>query len=118
MRALYTVQELANALRLQPGTVRNKLSRREDLPRSVRVGRRRLFSEEDVERWLQEQFGSGETAARIEEVPERCLKGPGRPRRPPAAPTMLPARRRPMRRAGAHRKEGARQFGLFTEESE
>lgn len=43
MRPLYTIQELAHALRLQPGTVRNKLSRREDLPRSVVVGRRRLF---------------------------------------------------------------------------
>ena len=35
MRPLYTIQELAHALRLQPGTVRNKLSRGEDMPRSV-----------------------------------------------------------------------------------
>ena len=46
MRPLYTIQELAHTLRLQPGTVRNKLSRGEDLPRSVRVGRRRLFPED------------------------------------------------------------------------
>ena len=115
MRALYTVQELADALRLQPGTVRNKLWRGEDLPRSVRVKRRRLFSEEEVERWLQEQFASGATAARIEEGPERCLKGPDRPRRPPATPTMLPTRGRPRRRTGAHQKQLAQQFGLFTE---
>jgi excisionase family DNA binding protein len=55
MRPLYTIQELANTLRLQPGTVRNKLSRGEDMPRSVLVGRRRLFPEEAVEAWLQAQ---------------------------------------------------------------
>jgi excisionase family DNA binding protein len=55
MRPLYTIQELAHTLRLQPGTVRNKLSRGEDLPRSVVVGRRRLFPEEAVEAWLQAQ---------------------------------------------------------------
>ena len=32
MRPLYTIQELAHTLRLQPGTVRNKLCRGEDLP--------------------------------------------------------------------------------------
>jgi excisionase family DNA binding protein len=55
MRPLYTIQELAHALRLQPGTVRNKLSRGEDMPRSVLVGRRRLFPEDAVEAWLQAQ---------------------------------------------------------------
>src|SRR6516162_2358601 len=38
MRPLYTIQELANTLRLQPETVRNKLSRGEDLPRNVELG--------------------------------------------------------------------------------
>ena len=55
MRPLYTIQELAHTLRLQPGTVRNKLSRGEDMPRSVLVGRRRLFPEDAVEAWLRDQ---------------------------------------------------------------
>ena len=55
MRPLYTIQELAHTLRLQPGTVRNKLSRGEDMPRSVLVGRRRLFPEDAVEAWLRAQ---------------------------------------------------------------
>src|SRR5579864_3427897 len=80
MRPLYTIQELAQTLRLQPGTVRNKLSRGEDLPRSVLVGRRRLFPEDAVEAWLQAQearqtFPSDEVQATADSPRPR-----GRPR--------------------------------------
>ena len=52
MTRLVTIDELAHALRLTPGTVRNKLARGADLPPSIRVGRRRLFSQEQIDAWL------------------------------------------------------------------
>ena len=52
MKPLYTIQELADALRLEPATIRNKLSRGEDMPPSVRIGRRRLFPQDELESWL------------------------------------------------------------------
>lgn len=52
MKPLYTIQELADALRLEPTTIRNKLSRGEDMPPSVRIGRRRLFPQDELESWL------------------------------------------------------------------
>jgi len=52
MTRLITINELAHALRLTPGTIRNKLARGADLPPSLRVGRRRLFSQEQVDGWL------------------------------------------------------------------
>ena len=40
----YTIDEMAELLRVSPGTVRNRLWRRDKtLPPSVRNGRRRLF---------------------------------------------------------------------------
>ena len=52
MTRLVTINELAQALRLTPGTIRNKLARGADLPPSIRVGRRRLFSQEQIDAWL------------------------------------------------------------------
>ena len=43
-KEFYTVEEIAELLRIRPGTVRNRLSYRgNDLPPSVVIGRRRLF---------------------------------------------------------------------------
>jgi excisionase family DNA binding protein len=40
----YTVDEIAELLRIRPGTVRNRISRRDGhLPPSIVIGRRRLF---------------------------------------------------------------------------
>src|SRR5579863_9103363 len=115
MRPLYTIQELANTLRLQPGTVRNKLSRGEDLPRSVLVGRRRLFPEDAVEAWLQAQEAGQIPTA---EVPARGEppKAVGRPRRPPSAsaPTRGSRRRKP--RNSKSRGHSPAQIGLFGKE--
>jgi excisionase family DNA binding protein len=52
MTRLVTINELAHALRLTPGTIRNKLARGADLPPSIRLGRRRLFSQEQIDAWL------------------------------------------------------------------
>ena len=117
MRPLYTIQELANTLRLQPGTVRNKLSRGEDLPRSVRVGRRRLFPEDAVEAWLQAQ------EARNEAVPspnnQAAAGGPkpiGRPRRPSTVPVPVRGSRHRKTRSAKHRGHSSAQIALFGKE--
>ena len=61
MTLFYTVEEVAVALRVSPGTIRNKLSRGRgaDLPPSVRLGRRRLFPQERFHAWLRAHEVSG-----------------------------------------------------------
>jgi len=50
----YTVGEIAELLRVQPGTVRNRLSRGDGcLPPSTLIGRRRLFPLGEYETWKQ-----------------------------------------------------------------
>ena len=117
MRPLYTIQELAQTLRLQPGTVRNKLSRGEDLPRSVRVGRRRLFPEDAVEAWLQAQEG-GQDAAQSPDN-QAAAVGPkpvGRPRCPSTAPVSARWSRRRKTRTAKHRGHSPAQIALFGKE--
>jgi excisionase family DNA binding protein len=48
----YTVEEIAALLQIAPATVRNRLCRGEDLPPSLRIGRRRLFPRDQFEAWL------------------------------------------------------------------
>src|SRR5262245_38774092 len=117
MRPLYTVQELANTLRLQPGTVRNKLSRGEDLPRSVRVGRRRLFPEDAVEAWMQAQEALQEAPPSPDnQVTAFGPKPVGRPRRP--SPTSVCGRgsRHRKTRSAKHRGHSPAQIALFGKE--
>jgi excisionase family DNA binding protein len=48
----YTIEEVAELLRVRPGTVRNRLWRGDStLPPSVRNGRRRLFPVADYVAW-------------------------------------------------------------------
>jgi excisionase family DNA binding protein len=115
MRPLYTIQELAHALRLQPGTVRNKLSRGEDMPRSVLVGRRRLFPEDAVEAWLQAQearqtIPTGEVQATAD--PSKPV---GRPRRPSNASAKRGSRSRKPRNSKSPGHSPA-QIALFGRE--
>jgi len=57
MKEFYTVEEIAELLRIRPGTVRNRLSQRAgDLPPSIVNGRRRLFPPRDYERWKQQRL--------------------------------------------------------------
>jgi Helix-turn-helix domain len=50
----YTIEEIAALLRVRPGTVRNRISRRDaDLPPSTINGRRRLFPVAAYEAWKQ-----------------------------------------------------------------
>ena len=55
----YTVEEIAELLRIRPGTVRNRLLQRaRDLPPSVLIGRRRLFPLVDYELWKALRLGA------------------------------------------------------------
>jgi len=54
VRDFYTVSEMAELLRIRPGTVRNRLWRRDhSLPPSAVVGRRRLFPVSAYDMWEQ-----------------------------------------------------------------
>jgi hypothetical protein len=54
VRDFYTVSEMADLLRIRPGTVRNRLWRRDhSLPPSAVIGRRRLFPVSAYDVWKQ-----------------------------------------------------------------
>ena len=82
MPLLYTTGELADALRMKPGTLRNKLSRGEDLPPSIRVGRRRLFPKAQFEAWLRARETPNSVAIDGASIRWRQPRPSGRPRQP------------------------------------
>lgn len=53
-----TVDEFAKMIRIEPETLRNKLSRGEPLPPSTKIGGRRLFLESDVKEWIVKKIES------------------------------------------------------------
>jgi len=51
-KEFYTITEMAELLRVRPGTVRNRLwLRAASLPPSMTIGRRRLFPSAEYEAW-------------------------------------------------------------------
>ena len=118
MRPLYTIQELAQTLRLQPGTVRNKLCRGEDLPRSVVIGRRRLFPEDAVKDWLQAQEARQAVPSAGNEATADASKSMGRPHRPSSARVPVRGSGRRKTRSTAHRGHSPTQIALFGKELE
>jgi excisionase family DNA binding protein len=116
MRPLYTIQELAHTLRLQPGTLRNKLSRGEDLPRSVVVGRRRLFPEDAVEAWLQARETREADPSPNQQAAADGLKPVGRPRRPSTVPAPARGSRHRKTHSAKHRSHSPAQIALFGRE--
>jgi excisionase family DNA binding protein len=116
MRPLYTIQELAHTLRLQPGTVRNKLSRGEDMPRSVLVGRRRLFPEDAVEAWLRAQEARQPVPSGGMRATADPPKAVGRPRRPSNASAPIRGSRRRKTRNSKRRNHSPAQIALFGKE--
>ncbi len=118
MRPLYTIEELAHTLRLQPGTVRNKLSRGEDLPRSVRVGRRRLFPEDGVEAWLEAQESRHANRSSGNQATADRPKPLGRPRRPSNARVPIHGSQPRKTRTTKHRGHSPTQIALFGKELE
>jgi excisionase family DNA binding protein len=116
MRPLYTIQELAHALRLQPGTVRNKLSRGEDMPGSVLVGRRRLFPEDAVDAWLQAQEARQTLPSDEAQATADSPRPRGRPRRPSKASAPNRASRHRKTRNSKRRHHSPAQIALFGRE--
>lgn len=51
-----TLDEVSRRLHMAPGTARNRMSRQDPMPPSVRIGRRRLFPEDMFEQWMQERL--------------------------------------------------------------
>jgi len=52
MKKYLTVEQVAETLQLTIGSVRNRISRGDPMPKSFRVGRRRLFPEDDFQEWM------------------------------------------------------------------
>lgn len=50
-----TYEQAADLLCMSTGGLRNRMSRGEPMPPSVRIGRRRLFPETALHEWLQAQ---------------------------------------------------------------
>jgi excisionase family DNA binding protein len=56
-KEFYTVEEIAELLRIRPGTVRNRLSKRDrDMPPSIVIGRRRLFPLSAYDLWIKQRI--------------------------------------------------------------
>lgn len=58
---LLTVTELADVLHMDVGTIRNRLSRGEPMPPSVKIGRRRLFPAQDLSNWIKSRLIDNDT---------------------------------------------------------
>lgn len=77
----YTVEEIADLLRVQVSAVRNRLSRGDPtLPPSLRVGGRRLFPVAAYEKWINALVDSSESNGT--DIPSISTAEPrrGRPR--------------------------------------
>lgn len=78
----YTVEEIADLLRVQVSAVRNRLSRGDPtLPPSLRVGGRRLFPVAAYQKWINALVNSSDSKG-TEELPSMATPEPrrGRPR--------------------------------------
>jgi len=51
-RTYLTLEQVSERMHIKAGTARNRLSRGEPMPPSVKVGRRRLFPEDEFDRWM------------------------------------------------------------------
>ena len=57
-----TIEEVSIRLHIGVGTARNRLSRGDPMPPSVKVGRRRLFPESRLDEWLTHRVVSNDEA--------------------------------------------------------
>jgi excisionase family DNA binding protein len=56
-----TTEEVAKILRISPGTVNNRIYRKEDMPDSIRFGRRRLFPIDKFDAWMVSHYEGDKT---------------------------------------------------------
>lgn len=59
----YTIDDIAKELHMSVGTVRNRLSRGDPMPPSVKVGKKRLFPEDSFREWVQGKIESNDRSA-------------------------------------------------------
>ena len=75
----YTLEDISAELHIRPGTARNRLALGQDMPPSIKVGRRRLFPVSEFEKWV------ARVIAPIQEAPRKDAvvfpKKHGRPRK-------------------------------------
>lgn len=55
-----TVEEISERLHMSVGTARNRLSKGEPMPPSIKIGRRRLFPSIELEKWLMSRLVSND----------------------------------------------------------
>lgn len=48
-----SLEEISRRLHISPATVRNRLSRQDSMPPSIKIGRRRLFPEDQFDLWIE-----------------------------------------------------------------
>ena len=53
---LLYVEEVAEMLRKTPASLRQNIHKGENVPRSAKIGGRRMFRESEVLAWIDEQF--------------------------------------------------------------
>lgn len=77
---LLGIEEVCRSLKITTQTGRNRLSQGLPMPPSFRIGRRRLFIESEIEKWIVEQAGiNNQTNTSLETIDLRASRG--RPRK-------------------------------------
>ena len=56
----FTTKEAADKLHISIGTLRNRLSKGDPMPPSVKIGRRRLWPSEEFDRWIMSKLVSND----------------------------------------------------------
>lgn len=77
MTKFYTTEEIAELLHMSVGNARNRLSRQDEMPPSVKVGRRRLFPMAQFDEWVSKLEGN----LPAKQIAEPLPVGRGRPRK-------------------------------------
>lgn len=65
-QALLTTDQLSKVIHMDVGTIRNRLSRGDDMPPSVVIGRRRLFPVSKFNNWINERLEKQEAQYELE----------------------------------------------------
>jgi hypothetical protein len=52
MKKYLTIEDISKKLHIQIGSARNRICRGDPMPPSLRVGRRRLFPEDEFQVWM------------------------------------------------------------------
>lgn len=67
-RKYLTIEEISSEMRISVGTARNRLACSRPMPPSLKAGRRRLFPEDEFEKWMDDLMGKSMQGQSCEEV--------------------------------------------------